>query len=342
MKKLGLLFLLLWCGITYSQNPFEDYNYNPQIGTLSDGEFIEDFDNDSIVRIGSIMLNVKNNTIISFVVETVKFTEAGAEPSIMSRWFQPDPLANSFPEDSPYVFVKNNPMMYSDPTGMAPETIFKKIGTNETVEVDDGVNKTIEVSDSDFDIAKLFAALTSMTQEMEDGTITVNIGVSQEVADAYGEFYDSVNSYDDVNVANVKDYLFNRPQLSVFPKVLDGVNPLLDFIGTGGGRKVGQMAFKAFTKSNYRHNLKVLTGKLGIGKDAHHIYPKEFRGFFQSKNINIDHAEHLTWWGKSAHRSASSAINKEWRQYIANEGANATREQVMKKGVEITKKYGGL
>ncbi|GAA4273653.1 hypothetical protein U6A24_18215 [Aquimarina gracilis] len=119
MKRLGLLILVLWCGIIQAQNPFEEYNYNPHIATLSGGEFIEDFDNDTIVRIGSVMLNVKNNTITSFIEESVTFTEAGAEPTVMSRWFQPDPLADEFPDKSPYNFVNNNPIFFVDPEGLA-------------------------------------------------------------------------------------------------------------------------------------------------------------------------------------------------------------------------------
>ncbi len=343
MKKLGLLVLLLWCGILSAQNPFEQYDYDPKIGTLSNGEFIEDFDNDSIVRIGTIMLNVNNNTIASFVFETVTFTEAGAEPSVMSRWIGQDPLATEFPEDSPYVFVKNNPMMYTDPSGMAPETIYKKIGTDETVEINDGVDKTIEVSDSDFDIAKLFKFIIEGFDELDgdgDGIVSVNIGVTQEVADAYGEFYDSVNSYDEVSASNVTDYLFNRPKLKVRNNMM-GAPPLFaEWVGPGGGRKVGQLAFRAFTRANYRHNLKALTGRLGLGQDAHHIFPKEFRGYFQGKNINIDHPEYLRWFNMSAHRSASSAINREWKQWITTKGVNASRADVVKFGENLAKKYG--
>ncbi len=129
MKKLGLL-LVLWCGIIHAQNPFAEYDYEPQIGTLSKGKFIEDFDNDTIVRIGSVMLNVKNNTITSFVEESVTFTEAGADPTVMSRWFQPDPLAEEFYEWSPYNFVYNNPIRYIDPDGRMPidPTVLLNVG----------------------------------------------------------------------------------------------------------------------------------------------------------------------------------------------------------------------
>src|SRR5699024_1832092 len=36
------------------------------------------------------------------------------------RWLSPDPLAEEFPEWSPYNFAKNNPIRYVDPDGRAP------------------------------------------------------------------------------------------------------------------------------------------------------------------------------------------------------------------------------
>ncbi len=140
MNKLGLIFLFLFCyGITLAQNPFEDYGYEPQIGTLSKGKYIEHFDNDSLVRIGTVVFNTYTNTITKFVIEETTFTEAGAEPTVMSRWWQADPMAEEFPEDSPYVFVKNNPMKYVDPTGAFPiqaDDWFQNQDTGEVVYYD--------------------------------------------------------------------------------------------------------------------------------------------------------------------------------------------------------------
>lgn len=338
MKKSALILTLLWCAIAFAQNPFEDYGYEPKIGTLSQGEYIEHFDTDSIVRIGSVMFNTYTNTITQFVIEETRFTEAGAEPTVMSRWWGSDPLAAQFPEWSPYNFVKNSPNMYTDPTGAAPETIYKKIGTDETVEVEDGVDKTIEVSDSDFEIAELFAFLINTVAEMGDGTLSINLGPTEEVAEAYGEFYSSVNSYDGASLSNVVDYVFNGPKINVWHKT-KGSSGAFEWIG-GGGRKVGQLAFKAFTRANYRHNLKALTGRLGIGQDAHHEFPQLFGDFFKGKNINIHHPEYMKWWGSSAHRSAAKAVNKEWAEWIATKGVNAKRADVIKFGESISKKYG--
>ncbi|WP_271783274.1 hypothetical protein [Aquimarina algiphila] len=119
MNKLGLILLfIMFCGITFAQNPFEKYGYKPKIATLSKGKYIEHFDNDSIVRIGSILFNTYTNTITAFVIEKTKFTEAEVEPTVMSRWMNPDPLSDEFPEWSPYNFVENNPISKVDPDGL--------------------------------------------------------------------------------------------------------------------------------------------------------------------------------------------------------------------------------
>ncbi|WP_035094596.1 M91 family zinc metallopeptidase [Aquimarina megaterium] len=121
MKKKYLYFIfLMYFGIINAQNPFEKFGYEPKIGTLSKGKYIEHFDNDSIVQIGTILLNTRSKQIVGFVEETVTYSESTLEPSISSRWMNPDPLSDEFPDKSPYNFVNNNPIRYIDPLGLSP------------------------------------------------------------------------------------------------------------------------------------------------------------------------------------------------------------------------------
>lgn len=121
MKQYKLtLFCICLCSMAFAQNPFEEFDYEPKIGTLSNGKYIEDFDNDSIVRIGSVMLNTYTMQINGFVVTDTIYPEATLDPTIMSRWMNPDPLSDEFPDKSPYNFVNNNPIRYIDPLGLAP------------------------------------------------------------------------------------------------------------------------------------------------------------------------------------------------------------------------------
>lgn len=117
---LPILALLLCFGAVSAQNPFEKFGYTPKIGTLSKGKYIEHFDTDSIVQIGSVLFNPFTKKITGFVVQETVYSEATLQPEIVSRWLTPDPLAEEFYDWSPYVFTNNNPIRYIDPEGLAP------------------------------------------------------------------------------------------------------------------------------------------------------------------------------------------------------------------------------
>ncbi len=99
-------------------------------------------------------------------------------------------MADEFHSWSPYNFTYNNPIFYTDPTGLAPETIYRNVTTNEEVEVQDGIDKTIDVSDSDFQKAKSYADRINPT-ENSDGSTTIQV-VDNYTASSYIDFYDSV------------------------------------------------------------------------------------------------------------------------------------------------------
>lgn len=124
MKKL-LLFLTLIVGFVSTQaqnNPFAEYGYTPKVATLSQGQFNESFDNDTIVQIGSVLFNTKSKQIVAFVEYDTLYSEATLEPDIVSRWMSPDPLADH-PNQiglSPYQYGWNNPIYWTDPDGRCP------------------------------------------------------------------------------------------------------------------------------------------------------------------------------------------------------------------------------
>ncbi len=96
--------------------------------------------------------------------------------------------------------------------------------------------------------------------------------------------------------------------------------------------------FKSFSKSNYRFNLMMYTGKLGFLKDAHHIFPQTFEAFFRRANINIHHPEHMVWWAMRSHRSAAKAYNADWIRFMI-QNPKASREQILNFGHALLKKY---
>jgi len=109
----AIIFSLNVC----AQQPFEQYGYKVKVLTLSQGKYEEFFDQDTIVQIGSIMFKTVTNTITGFAVQDTVYSEANFEPQIISKFLSPDPLANQYYDLSPYHFVANNPIKYTDPDG---------------------------------------------------------------------------------------------------------------------------------------------------------------------------------------------------------------------------------
>jgi RHS repeat-associated protein len=123
MYKLVLLFLFLISAyFVKAQNPFAEYGYTPKIATLSQGQFNEFFDNDTIVQIGSVLYNTKSKQIVAFAETDTLYSEATLEPDIVSRWMSPDPLADhpNQLDQSPYQYAWNNPIYWDDPDGRCP------------------------------------------------------------------------------------------------------------------------------------------------------------------------------------------------------------------------------
>lgn len=111
-----LLLMALPC-LAHAQQPFEEYGYKPKVATLSKGKYVEFFDQDTLVEIGSVVLNTNTGELVYFITYDTAYSEATLQPEVISRWLSPDPLAEEYYSVSPYVYTADNPILFNDPNG---------------------------------------------------------------------------------------------------------------------------------------------------------------------------------------------------------------------------------
>jgi hypothetical protein len=135
-------------GVTTAQNPYESIGKpmpKGKILTLTNGKYPEVIENDTVVRIGSVMFNTVTGEVVAFLTKDTLHTEYSLEPDVVSRWLSPDPLAEKYLQWSPYVYGTNNPIRFIDPDGRQNEDIIIKSRTLRTTH--DGNKLQTEIVD---------------------------------------------------------------------------------------------------------------------------------------------------------------------------------------------------
>lgn len=118
MKKLFYVLLIgLFCTDLSAQNnnPFASIGKQGKILTLSHGKYVEVYSNDSLQRIGAVVMNMNTGKVQEYL--DVRETEPVIEPKLLTRWYSLDPMASQSPSKSPYNFCSNNPINKIDPDG---------------------------------------------------------------------------------------------------------------------------------------------------------------------------------------------------------------------------------
>ncbi|MCL2596755.1 MAG: hypothetical protein FWD66_03670 [Paludibacter sp.] len=131
MKKVFLFVSVsfLVCS-AQAQDIFKKNGFNKEPLTLSKGRYEEVFTNKEVVQIGSVLLNTKTNKVVKFLDEETDTATFSFKAEYSSHWLSPDPLAEKYPQLSPYVFCANNPIRFYDPTGKEPREGNKVLNVN--------------------------------------------------------------------------------------------------------------------------------------------------------------------------------------------------------------------
>lgn len=119
MKKTALFLglLLVCCLVTQAQEDiFKKHGVTKEPLTLSKGKYQETFYNEEIMQVGTVLINTLTNKVVKFLEEDT--TKLAYRAETTSRFLTVDPLAEKYYSWSPYVYVGNNPIIRTDPTGM--------------------------------------------------------------------------------------------------------------------------------------------------------------------------------------------------------------------------------
>ncbi len=118
MKTLTYSIVIALCPLfveAQEYNPFESIGKEGRVLTLSKGKYSEIYSNDSLQRIGSVVMNMNTGTIYEIIERDTLYSEATLEPTVISRWYSQDPLPKA--HESPYAGFSNNPIWFLDPDG---------------------------------------------------------------------------------------------------------------------------------------------------------------------------------------------------------------------------------
>ncbi|MFT5915390.1 MAG: hypothetical protein ACJAWV_001810 [Flammeovirgaceae bacterium] len=116
MRKTIVILIALFCAIQgYSQNPYASIGKKADVLNIDGSVHKNYFKQDSIVQMGSVLLNVNTGKIIHILPKDSIFKKPEAETT--GRFMSIDPLAEKYYDISPYAFVMNNPIKYYDPDG---------------------------------------------------------------------------------------------------------------------------------------------------------------------------------------------------------------------------------
>jgi hypothetical protein len=118
MKQLLIILILLTTTVAHSQTrqPFSNIGKKVKVVTLSNGKYDEFFDEDTLQRVGSSVININKKKITKINLTQAEIDEL--ENTQATRFLSVDPLTKEYPMLSPYPFAENQPIWAIDIDGL--------------------------------------------------------------------------------------------------------------------------------------------------------------------------------------------------------------------------------
>jgi hypothetical protein len=245
----------------------------------------------------------------------------------LGRFNSMDVLSEIFFETSPYAFTLNNPVFFSDPTGLCPEC------------PDNAKMNDTYVSDGGATYIFGEGGWIRQDGELDEVVVTGDAPTSttEQVADVVTDFIPFVGSGKDIyNGFKNDDPLLIAMGVGFF--VVDIFTLGSGSIVKGAVKTAGKQIAKEASEQTAKRLL-ITAGKKTLHK--HHIMPQQFRKWFAERGIsNIDDftvpissKTHGTLHGKAGR------WNQRWSEFI-NENPAATPSEIFYHAESLLKEFG--
>ena len=150
---------------------------------------------------------------------TVYHANARGYDPVLGRFLQIDPLSDLFPHVSSYAYGNNNPLRFTDPTGMAPYDWIKNLETDEYV-WDSSVNSAEDAPEGFEYIGK---SIRDVRNDFLDSRpwydfsnlLPSGLGIGSKANITYNDWPGEVNSYEAANVYAKTENLIEGAPLAV-------------------------------------------------------------------------------------------------------------------------------